>query len=176
MFVSFPSGHQKCHFLGCTKSRSICFLKRILRNLLQLENGTSGAQTEITKTLFNRNVPQNLHSTPQNQRLAIRKWFFGHLKSSPCKFPVIYLKKITDRSKNSNFHQNKIFLKNHPTGGAPPFSANTKSVKKMPKNIVPFYVKCCLRQTMFFSSTVEKCRASRLQRNVHTFDCVVFII
>ena len=27
---------------------------------------------------------QNLHSTPQNQRLATRKWFFGHFKSSPC--------------------------------------------------------------------------------------------
>ena len=32
--------------------------------------------------------PQNLHSTPQNQYLATRKWFFGHFKSYQCKFPL----------------------------------------------------------------------------------------
>ena len=32
--------------------------------------------------------PQNLHSTTQNQRLTTRKWFFGHFKSSQCKFPL----------------------------------------------------------------------------------------
>ena len=43
--------------------------------------------------------PQNLHSTPQNQCLATRKWFFGHFKTSQCKFPH-KTQKITDGVKN----------------------------------------------------------------------------
>ena len=38
---------------------------------------------------FSREMcPQNLHFTTQNQRLTTRKWFFGHFKSSQCKFPL----------------------------------------------------------------------------------------
>ena len=59
-------------------------LQGILRYFLLLLLGTLGqVQTRFSaplKTLFNRNVPQKLHSTPQNQHLATWKCFFGHFR------------------------------------------------------------------------------------------------